>query len=1012
MSVRTKQSRWMRARNGWRTLATAAGVSATLAAGAALAPAAHAAFGVESLNAPMVDEAGNEVTQAGSHPFAVENTIQLAMDTPIVVSGALKEAVVDMPVGFVGDPSDFPTCTIAQLAAIQCPIASQIGTFDVTFAFGIGFQQGLYNMEVPDGQPARFGSPVLQGSALVYFDAEVRPDDNGVRVVASDVSQLMPIASTKMRMWGIPADPAHDAERGSVNDPAPHPAGVAPQPFLTTATRCGTPQVTRLRASSWNAPNDYVNAEFVGASLTGCDVLEFRPKVKAQPEHTVAGLPSGYTVELTQDLNDSPTALAAAHLKDATVALPEGVTINAGAAAGLGACSEAQFGLGRSGDASCPENAKLGEVRVDTPVLNEPLVGAVYQAEQRANPFGSTLAIYLQPKSERYGVTMKLAGEITTDPVTGRVTTTFRNNPEQPFSKLTLKLKGGSRAVLSNPTTCGEKTTESTISSWAQPDAPVRGRDTFTIDRAPAGGSCGGELFAPSFSGGAVEPVAGGSSPVSMTFARGDGQQNLWSISAELPEGLLGKVGSVPLCPAAEANVGACDERSRVGDVVASVGAGSNPLTVPQPGGAPTGVFMSGPYQGAPYSLSLVIPAQAGPLNLGTVVSRVALLVDPRDAHITAKLSESRVFDADGKLVQTLEGGMPQLVDGIPMPYRSVAVNLNRPGFMVNPTSCAVKTLKATIGSVAGALVGRESRFQVGDCGALPLSPKMDLRFVGAKELSKGKHPGLDVELKQPAGQSGMKRVEVALPLSVALDPENAEALCAPEDAARRACPASTIVGHAEARTPILSEPVAGNVYFVKGLRKSSTGRDVPTLPKLLITLRGPVSLDLEADSTVKDRKLVSTFGFIPDAPISSFRLSINGGTKGILKATGTNGSTLCHSSQSVDARIEGQSGKRFQKRFPITTPCSLRVLSRSLSSTRLTVKLGGLRAGRLSVRGSGVAKGSWKLKDAQVATIKPALTAAGRKAVARGRTVKATLSFRATGAKKAVTRTVTVKKR
>lgn len=772
------------------------------------------------------------------------------------------------------------------------------------------------------------------------------------------------------------------------------------------------PQVTRLRASSWNAPNDYVNAEFVGAPLSGCDVLEFRPTVKAQPEHTVAGTPAGYTVELTQDLNDSPTALAAAHLKDATVALPEGVTINPGAAAGLGACSEAQFGLGKEGDATCPENAKLGEVTVETPVLNEPLVGAVYQAEQRANPFGSTLAIYMEPKSERYGVTMKLAGEITTDPVTGRVTTTFEDNPQQPFSKLTLKLKGGSRAVLSNPTTCGEKTIESTVSSWARPDAPVRGSDSFTIDRAPAGGSCAGDLFAPTFSGGAVDPVAGASSPVSMTFARSDGHQNLWSVAAELPEGLLGKVGSVPLCPAAAADLGACDAGSRVGDVVASVGTGPNPLTVPQPGKAPTGVFMSGPYQGAPYSLSLVIPAQAGPLNLGTVVARVALAVDPKDAHITANLRESRVFDLDGKLVQTLDGGMPQVVDGIPMAYRSVTVNLNRPGFMVNPTSCRVKALKATIGSVVGAVVGRESRFQVGECAALPLSPKMDLRFTGAKELAKGRHPGLDVELTQPAGQSGMKRVEVALPLSVALDPDNAEALCAPADAARRACPASTIVGHAEARTPILSEPLEGDVFFVKGVRKSSTGRDVPTLPKLLITLRGPVSLDLEADSSVKQRKLVSTFGFIPDAPISSFRLSIDGGTKGILKATGTNGSTLCHSSQSVDARIEGQSGKRFQQRFPVATACTLRVLSRSLSGSRLTVKVGGLRAGRLSVRGAGVAKGSWKLKDAQVATIKPRLTAAGRAAVARGRTVKATLSFRVTGSKKTVTRTVTVRKR
>lgn len=993
-------------RNG-RWALRAAVATAVLALGAVAAPSASAAFGIDGMTAPMVDQNGDQVTQAGVHPFAVENEIAVKMDGPAIISGALKNVEVDLPVGFVGDPSDFPTCTIQQLGAMDCPVASQVGTFGVLFAFGYNLDQGLYNMEVPEGQPARFGSPVLFGTALVYFDAKVRPEDDGISVVANAISQELPIAATSLRMWGVPADPAHDAERGTTMHPAPQPAGMAPRPMLTTATRCGVAPVTRMRATSWNAPTDWESAEFVGEPLTGCDVLEFVPEVKAQPEHTIAGVPAGYTVQLTQQLNDSPTALASAHLKDVAVALPEGVTINPGAGSGLGACSEQQFGLGKEGPALCPENAKIGDVEIETPLLNEPLVGAVYQAEQDANPFGSTLAIYLEPTSERYGVTMKLAGEIATDPATGRVTTTFRDNPEQPFSKLTMTLKGGSRAVLSNPATCGTKTTDWTIGSWAQPDAPVRGRDSFTIDRAPAGGTCAGDLFAPTFNAGAVDPRAGASSPFSMTFARGDGQQNLASITAELPEGLLAHVGKVPLCPAAHADAGACGAASRIGNVAAAVGGGNAPLAIPQPGKAATGAFLSGPYAGAPYSLSLVIPAQAGPLNLGTVVSRVALFVDARDAHVAAKLVESRVFDPAGRPVRTV-GGIPQIIDGIPLTYRSITVNMDRPGFMRNPTSCAPKVLKATIGSAAGAVVGREARFQVGECGRLPLAPKLDMRFVGSKQVAKGKHPGLEVTMTQRSGESGLKSVEVALPLSVALDPQNAKALCSPADAARRACPQASIVGHAEARTPILSEPLKGDVFFVEGVRTSSTGRQIKTLPKLLITLRGAVALDLEADSKVRNRKLVSTFGFIPDAPLDSFRLTIDGGKNGILESTGTNGRTLCHSTQEMETRIQGQTGKRIEPDFRIATPCAMRVLSRSLSTSHLTVRTGGLQRGRLTVTGSHVRRTSRSIAAAQVATIKPRLTAAGQRAARAGRQIRARVTFNPTATgKKTVRRTV-----
>ncbi len=986
-----------------RTLAASVAALAVGAAGAAIPATAGAQLALNDFAAPMLDRNGNEETRAGARAFVVENVIDVQRTSPLQISGSLKDVIVDMPVGFVGDPSEIPTCPMRTASLTDCPRESQIGVFELTTF--MNFRDPVYNMEVPEGQPARFGVPAVMGAANVYFDASVRPEDDGITVTSSDTTHLYPIGATKLTLWGVPADPAHDADRGG-------PSGSDPVPFLTLPTRCtGEPMVTRMRTNSWQNPNLWVYDEYVAPPVTGCEQLDFGPKVKVQPDHTVAGTPAGYTVELTQRQATTADSRSTAHLKDAVVALPKGVTINPAAADGLTACSEEQVGMGKDGAATCPQSSKIGEVTIDTPVLDQPLTGGVYQAAQNANPFGSTLAIYMVPENDRYGVRMKLAGEVKTDPATGRVTTTFMNNPEQPFSKLTLRLKGGDRAVLTNPITCGTKTTEWSISSWARPGEPVSGTDAFAIDRAPAGGSCANDLFAPGFTAGTVEPVAGASSPFSMTFARADGHQNLATIDVKLPEGLLGKVGSVPLCPEAHANLGACGPASRVGHVVAQVGSGSSPLAVPQAGKAPTQVFLSGPYKGAPFSLSMQVPAQAGPLNLGTVVARVGLFVDANDASITARLMDSRVFDHKGTLQQTIPFGMPQIVDGIPMAYRAITVNMDLPGFMVNPTSCAPKTINAAIGSITGAVVNRAARFQVGDCGALELDPTMRMAFTGDKETDKGKHPGLDVEMRQGAGQSGLRKVEVALPLSVALDPDNAKALCTPQQATARACPPESIVGNASAVTPILDRPLSGPVYFVEGIRTTDTGRQVRTLPKLLITLRGQVALDLMADSDVEDDKLVTTFPMVPDAPIESFKLTINGGENGILKNTGTNGDTLCHSTQKMETRFEGQNGKRATPTFQIDTPCSMRVLTSSVSTSRLTVRAGGLERGRLTVSGSHVRRTSRSITTAQAATIKPRLSQAGRRAARAGRQVRATVTFTpAAKDAKAVRKTVTAR--
>ncbi|NLE97971.1 MAG: hypothetical protein GX596_08285, partial [Propionibacterium sp.] len=327
-----------------------AAVGAILASVAFASPPAAADLGVSEFSAPMLDEQGLEVTQAGARPFEVRNVIGIDPDPllPFSVSASLKDVVVDMPVGFVGDPSEFPACTVGSLTSATCPNAAQIGVFLLTTPFQTFAPEPVYNMEVPQGQPARFGVRVVGGSANVFFDASVRPSDNGITVTSSNIAhiELAMVLGTELRLWGVPGDPAHDALRAG-------PAGTDPIPFLTTQTNCDTVPVTRMRARSWQDPDTWIEREHVSPPLVGCELLEFEPSVRVEPQVAQAGSPSGYTVEVSQKVEDSPDALATAHLKDAVVKLPAGVTVNPAAAGGLTGCTEAEMGMGKAGAPAC-----------------------------------------------------------------------------------------------------------------------------------------------------------------------------------------------------------------------------------------------------------------------------------------------------------------------------------------------------------------------------------------------------------------------------------------------------------------------------------------------------------------------------------------------------------------------------------------------------------------------------------------------------------------------------------
>jgi hypothetical protein len=870
-------------------------------------------FGIYDFDALIADAGRNSETQAGAHPFEMTTIVRWNTAGTAFLGGAVppeevKNLKVELPAGFMGDPSATPQkCPREAFStgannAIEppCPRSSQVG---IVRTYGGGGQVpgraavGLYNMEPPPGLPAQFGFRIR--GVTTFLDAGVRTGgDYGLTARIGNITEAN-LNKAELTLWGFPSDSRYDTKRGScLSSPQVDSCSFdgPRKPFLTNPTDCSAgPLSMSAAAESWEDPGDFKGMSFTEdlngnpIQFEGCEQLDFDPSISVQPVNPKPDAPSGYEVELTVPQNPDPDGLATSHLRRAVVTLPEGVSVSPSSAHGLQACSPAQIGLDNASEPTCPDASKIGTLEIDTPLLDEPMTGDVYVAKQKDNPFGTLLAIYLVGRGP--GVLVKLPGRVDADPRTGQLTTTFDNTPRLPFSSFRLRFKGGPTAPLANPPTCGPKTVTSTLAPWSG-NAPAHPSDTFTIDCPGIAG------FAPSFTAGSTMPTGGSFSPFAVRIERPDGQQYVHGLTLEMPPGLIAKLKDVPLCPDAQAAAGSCGIESRVGTATVGAGPGSNPYFLQG------SVSLTGPYKGAPYGLAVAVRAVAGPYDLGMVVVRQAVFIDPVDAHITV-----------------VSDPFPTILEGIPLRLRSVNVDIDRPGFMMTPTSCAEKTIRATMSSTAGAVHQVSQRFQVAGCQALPLRPRLGLRLTGRRQTNDGRHPGLRAVLTQGSGQANLEKVAVKLPLALALDPDNAQSLCEYEDGLRVNCPASSIIGRARAVTPVLNRPLEGPVYFVKGVRfHPRTGRRIRTLPTLLVPLRGEVALDLRATSSVRRGKLITTFATVPDAPVSRFELNLEGGRNGILVVT--NGRNLCRGPQVAGVEMDGQNGKRKSAKARMRTPC------------------------------------------------------------------------------------------
>jgi hypothetical protein len=897
-----------------RVVRVAAAVAVAAGIGISAAPAAAIEF--NQLGASANDSVGDPVRQAGAHPD-IRFYYSVPTDPNDPMAGVAEQPhriLVDTPPGLVGDPTAMPTCPEEMLNAVgngllaRCPVGSQIGyAWIATANSNSGVNAApIFNVERPVGSPGLFAFNVL--GVVVKLVPTVRAGDFGVTVDSGTISQGAHIAEFEVNLWGVPADPANDRMRvapagnvwcfpgfGCGTTGPPVASQSARVPFLSLPTSCpGTPDVTTARLDGWRSIGQFATRSFssdfndVPFTMTGCDRLAFDPSVDVRPTSRRADSPTGLEFDLSVPQSEVANGLSTAHVKDVSVTLPEGMSVSPSAAGGLQACTDAQLDLSTTDPVKCPEASKVGSVEVETPLLEEPLQGAVYVASQQSDDPQSGKMFRLFLVAEGSGVRVKLEGGVKADPVTGQLTTVFENNPQVPFSQLRVRMFGGQDAALATPPTCGAKTVDVRMTSWS--GRSVDRQSTFNVDCAPGLGG-----FSPSFTAGAVSPIAGDFSPFVVGIRRPDGNSAIDGLSIDMPKGVLAKL---------KGNLG-----TQVGSVTAFAGSGEKPFPLPGK------VFLEGAYGDAPYSLRVVVPAKAGPFDLGEVVVKQKVYVDRTTAQ-----------------VRVVSDPIPTIVKGVPTRLQRLDVNVDKPGFMVNPTSCEQKEIKATLHSQAGQSVPLNARFQVGACGDLGFKPSLALALTGKNQKTTGKHPGVRAKVRQTTGQAGIGNAKVTLPPSLALDPDNAQALCEYDAGTKpdleNHCPKGSIVGRARASTPLLERDLTGDVYFVKNVRKDKkTGNTIRTLPMIVVALRGEIAINLKGESsTTKAGRLVNTFANVPDAPISQFNLNIKGGKSGILAVTRTRKSkiNLCAKPNSHRAAVDldGQNGKNADFAIRVKTPC------------------------------------------------------------------------------------------
>jgi hypothetical protein len=891
------------------------------------------AFGVERYELEPELEDGSADLQAGSHPYQLTTTVLLnqtleankqSKDIAPGVPAQLKTVKTVLPVGLVANTFAIPKCTEVEFQTIrpgesdECPADTAIGVVEVTFKEPKFFPYDteavpVFNLVPEQGEPARFG--IEFDNVTVTFDTSIRTGDGyAAEVNVRSASQAAEVLSTVLTIWGVPGDPSHDSARGweclggghFVEGLEPVPPCKAlgetqPPPFLTqTTVPCGKPLSTNIQVQSWKLGASLLPAVEAAnpPTLEGCETLPFDPSLSVTPDERSASTPTGLTVEVKvpQNTTLSANGLAEADIAATTLALPEGMTANSGAADGLAACGveeagfagqeaatgpalESQLGEQQftAAEVTCPNASKIGEVTIHSPLLENDLTGSVYLGSQDTNPFASPLVLYVVAYDPVSGVRVKLAGEVRIT-ATGQLISVFKNTPPVPFETLKLHLENGPRASQATPPYCRPYVTKASFTKSTGGE-PVERSSTFTPESGPEGTACqsGGPLpFAPGFVAGSTNNHAGAFSPFTLTIKKPDADQPLKAIEVHLPAGAAAILASTTPCPNEQAEKDECSEASLVGHSTASAGLGSNPVTLYGD------VYVTGPYKGAPFGLLAVTHAKAGPFNLGDVNVRSTINVNETTAAVTVTSDP-----------------LPQYVKGIPSEIKTLNVTVDRPAFEFNPTNCKPSAVTGALTGYEGGLENVSTPFQVDNCATLPFKPTIDVSIESNVSRSTG--TGLEIDVHSSPGQANIGKTKLEFPKTVPSRLTTLQKSCRDTvfDVNPANCSPESIVGTAVAHTPVLKEPLTGPVYLV------SHGN--AAFPDAEIVLQGENGLKLLLDGTTDIEKgiTISSFEAVPDAPVESFDVSLPRGTKSAFSGYGD----LCTENPVMPTKFTGQNG-------------------------------------------------------------------------------------------------------
>ena len=931
----------------------------------ALLPATAGAFVVSKWEAATCGESTCKDSpptglylQAAGHPnfgitdFGFEFTEALLVKTPV---GKVKDVRVDLPPGLSVNPEATVQCTEAQLNESKCPPESKVGVDQAigTAEFTLGVRATkteefpVFNMVRKAGEPARFGVEIniplvanvrsyLEGGISWHHETET-PESSGVPTgdfheffKIENFPESPELVESRLIFWGVPQNESHVGK---------------PTAFLTVPSTCSSRPVTYLHVDSYEAPGSFLKYASESPQTTGCGSLAFNPTVSIGGETTQSDQPDGVEGALHVPLSTSaPISPNSPNVNTAEVALPEGMTLNPSAAHGLQSCSNAQIELETNNAIACPAASVIGSDVVEAPgVPPGSLTGNIYLAQQENQEpeSGREFRAFVVAEAPQYGVGVRLEAELRANRQTGRLTAVIANNPQIPFENFRLKLNGGALAPLANPLACGAALLGASLTPYGGEPASLSS-SPFVTSGCPATGP----PFALAQATASQSSKAGAYSSYALNLTRGDGQQYLQRVSATLPAGLLGAIPSVALCGEPQAAQGTCPAASQIGTATVTAGAGPMPYPFSGP------VSLTGPYAGAPYGLSIAIPAVAGPFNLGTVVTRATLTVGLYSGRVTAT------------------SVLPTIVSGVPLRLKSLNVAINRPNFLFNPSSCGPLASESTLVSTLGVTQGLSTPFTVSDCAGLAFKPSVSASTTA--KSSKANGASLEVNVSQGARQANIRQMLLTLPRQLPSRLTTLQKACPAalfEDGEPPgACPSASRVGGVSVSTPVLAGKLTGPAYLV-----SHGGGAFPDLD--LVARGDGVEVVLVGHTLIRSGTTTSRFESLPDVPISAVAVSLPVGAHSLLGANGV----LCKEKLTAPTTIIAQSGAKITRTTNITvTGCPVAITAKRASGTQAIVTVLAPAQGRVSAGGPDLRLLVRHVKKAGKTTVRVSLTSAG----------------------------------